>query len=91
MITTPSSKNKSPLNGDTAQINEGVSPLTYEMAILGIEGIESGRKGLTSAIPLKVKLKNNGLATVTSLDIKIEVDDLPVVEKTLSVSNSGYQ
>ena len=70
----------------TAQVNEGVSPLTYEMAILGIEGIESGRKGLTSATPLKVKLKNNGLATVTSLDIKIEVDDLPVVEKTLSVN-----
>ena len=70
----------------TAQIKEGESPLKYEMAILGIEGIKSGRKGLTSATPIRVKLKNNGLEPVTSLAIKIEVDDLPAVEKTLSVN-----
>ncbi len=70
----------------TASIKAGESPFMYEMAILGIEGIASGRKGLTSTTPLKVKLKNNGLAPVTTLDVKIEIDKVAPVEKTLSVN-----
>ena len=70
----------------TATITKGASPFEYEMAIVGIEGIKSGRNGLTSATPVKVKLKNNGLKVVTSVDVKLEVDKVETATETLAVN-----
>ena len=69
----------------TATIAESASPLEYEMAIVGIEGIKSGRN-LTNAVPVKVKLKNNGLKAVTSVEVKLEVDKAAAQTETLNVN-----
>ena len=69
----------------TATIAESASPLEYEMAIVGIERIKSGRN-LTNAVPVKVKLKNNGLKAVTSVDVKLEVDKKAPKTETLTVN-----
>ena len=69
----------------TATIAESASPLEYEMAIVGIERIKSGRN-LTNAVPVKVKLKNNGLKVVTSVDVKLEVDKVETATETLAVN-----
>ena len=69
----------------TATIAESASPLEYEMAIVGIERIKSGRN-LTNAVPVKVKLKNNGLKAVTSVEVKLEVDKAAAQTETLNVN-----
>jgi len=67
----------------TADIKTGPSPHDYEVALLSIDGVKSSRN-LSNATELKVKLKNNGLATLTQVKLSYQINDGVVVKETIN-------
>ena len=72
----------------TAEIIDAASPFEYEMGIIGITNIASGRKGLTNQTPIQLELVNNGLGAVKEITLSVKADDTDAVEKTIKF-NSG--
>ena len=69
----------------TADIKGEPSPNDYEVALLSVEGVKSGR-ALSHATELKVKLKNNGLAQLSQVKLSYQINKNTPVTETLTTS-----
>ena len=58
----------------TAAIKEGKSSSDYELALVGFADLKSGR-ALSAETPLKVKVRNNGLAPITKVVLTGTIDE----------------
>ena len=58
----------------TAEIKQEANPYDYELAVLAVEDLKTGRS-LSNATLVKVKLQNNGLATLQKVKLSYQLDD----------------
>ena len=69
----------------TADVKQGVSPYAYELAVLSVEDLKTGRN-LSNATPVRVKLRNNGLAAQERVHIAYQLDENQPVTEELACS-----
>ena len=58
----------------TAEIKQEANPYDFELAVLAVEELKTGR-ALSNATPVKVKLQNNGLAELQKVKLSYQLDD----------------
>ena len=69
----------------TAVVTNATRPIDCEVAVLSLENVKSGRS-LTSATPISVKLRNNGLVPLQKVKLSYQVDDKAVHTEELNCS-----
>ena len=58
----------------TADIKQEPNPYDYELAVLALEDLKTGRD-LSNETPVKVKLQNNGLSPLQKVKLSYQLDD----------------
>ncbi len=67
----------------TANVKAEASPHDYEVGLLSIENLKTGR-ALTNETPITVKLRNTGLAPLKTVSLSYKVDEGTTVTETLN-------